>query len=97
MARSQAVSAEQLEEGDDVVVHVNERASEHLGTQSFEATVTDAVLSDTITFRATEDLEKQGEQDSHTWYTNIGYIHGYNTGLERYSDIGKVRKVTRQD
>lgn len=88
------VPSDELETGDKVTVHVNSRARGHIGTDSFDAVVKDSML-DSITFEPVEELENQ-EVPTHTWYTDIGYIHGTHTGLGRYSDIGKVRKVTRR-
>lgn len=84
------VRSSDLEEGDEVVVEVNNRARRHLGTSRFEATV-ESVMFEDIQFKRTET------GDLHTWYSDIGYIHGYHTGLERHSDIGKVLKVERND
>ena len=86
------VSKNDLEKGDTVIVHVNDRARKHLGVSSFEATVEYVGFSD-VKFRPTEQLQEDFE--THTWYSDIGYIHGYHEGLGRYSDIGKVRKVEK--
>lgn len=99
MAASQSgetVEVSELTDGDEVVVHVNSRAANHIGTRSFRATVLRSV-GDSITFRPEEELSNQEDIDTHTWYTDIGYIHGHHTGLGRYSDIGKVTKVTRRE
>ena len=85
---SERVSADELSEGDKVTVHVNDRASNHLDCFSFEAIVNSVMFED-IQFKRIETDEL------HTWYSDIAYIHGYHKGLERQSDIGKVRKVTR--
>lgn len=84
-------TADKLNEGDDVTVHVNSRAANHLNGRKFEATVKDVSFSDVV-FEPKNDIEGQ-EVDTHTWYSDIGYIHGTHEGLGRYSDIGKVRKV----
>lgn len=86
------VSPSELEEGDTVLVHVNSRAAGHLGKRSFEATV-DATSFGDVKLRPTEQL--QDEHETHTWYSDIGYIHGHHDGLGRYSDIGKVTKVEK--
>lgn len=95
MARSNAVRADKLSEGDTVIVHVNSRARGHIGTSSFRAVVDDSSL-DTVVFDPVDDLENQ-EVPTHTWYTGVGYIHGTHTGLDRYSDIGKVNYVERAE
>ncbi|AGM11602.1 hypothetical protein M199_gp064 [Halogranum tailed virus 1] len=86
------VSAEDLEAGDTVIVHVNSRAAGHLGVRSFEATVDSTSFGD-VCFKPTSNL--QAEMDTHTWYSDIGYIHGHHDGLGRYSDIGKVAYVEK--
>ena len=90
-ANSERVSAADLSKGDTVTVHVNSRASKALGTSSFEAIVEDTAFDD-IVFRPVERLQEG--YSTHTWYSDIGYIHGHHDGLDRYSDIGKVTKVT---
>lgn len=90
------VRASELEEGDTVTVHVNGRAARQLGAGSFRAVVEDVAHwmgEPDVVFRPVEQL--QPESETHTWYSNIGYIHGYHDGLERHSDIGKVLRVTR--
>ena len=84
------VSAEDLEVGDTVLVHVNSRAAGHLGKRSFEATV-DATSFGDVVLRPTEQL--QDTHETHTWYSDIGYLHGHHSGLGRHSDIGKVAYV----
>lgn len=86
------VSPDELSEGDTVLVHVNSRAADHLGKRSFEAEV-DATSFGDVRLRPTEQLQEESE--THTWYTDIGYIHGFHDGLGRHSDIGKVRKVEK--
>lgn len=93
-ATTERVGASDLSEGDEVTVYVNDRAAGHLGTSSFPAVVEHAVFSDSISFRPTPQLQET--HVTHTWYADIGYIHGYHDGLERHSDIGKVRKVERR-
>ena len=92
---TERVSPNQLEEGDIVTVHVNNRASGHLETDSFEAEVVDTITGIDVTFEPVDGPLTPDQTETHTWYGDIGYIHGYHKGLERYSDIGKVRKVTR--
>lgn len=96
MAKSQTrerVSASQLEEGDNVVVHLNDRAKNQLGMPRFQATVVDTGFGDTIVFKP--DPQIQDECETHSWYTDSGYIHGQHSGLGRYSDIGKVAYVEK--
>ena len=88
-ATSKRVSSDELAEGDEVTVYVNDRAYGHLGVSSFKATV-ENVMFDDIQFK------RQETGDLHTWYSDLGYIHGFHTGLERYSDIGRVTKVTKE-
>lgn len=87
-------TADKLNAGDEVIVHVNSRATDHIGTSSFRATVKDVSFGDVV-FEPDESLENQEDIPTHTWYSDIGYIHGFHTGLGRYSDIGKVRKVEK--
>ena len=82
------VESDDLTKGDEVTVHVNSRAAGHLGCRKFEAVVENAALDD-IQFKRKET------GTLHTWYSDIGYIHGYHEGLDRHSDIGKVAKVTQ--
>jgi hypothetical protein len=90
------IPSDDLEKGDKVTVHVNSRAAGHIGQRSFDAVVVDAPPMPSVTFEAAEELENQ-EVPTHTWYSDIGYIHGTHTGLGRPSDIGKVRKVTPRE
>ena len=83
-----------LEKGDMVKVTVNRRAAKHLGCKEFKAKIENTSFGD-IVFRPIEQL--QDGYDTHTWYSDIGYIHGHHDGLGRYSDIGKVAKVERLD
>jgi len=89
---SEAIGAQDLETGDTVVVHLNSRAQGNLGVSKFRAKV-ERTSFDDVTFRPINQLQE--DQETHTWYSDIGYIHGYHDGLGRYSDIGKVRKVTQ--
>ena len=91
-ATQERVSAEDLSKGDSVTVHVNGRAARQLGQSEFEAIIEDTSFGD-IVFRPVEQLQEG--YSTHTWYSDIGYIHGHHDGLDRYSDIGKVTKVTR--
>jgi len=92
-ATMERVSADELEAGDVVLVHVNSRAARHLnGNSFFEAIVDDTSFGD-IKFKPTTQIQEN--QATHTWYSDIGYIHGQHSGLGRYSDIGKVRYVEK--
>jgi len=91
-ATVERVSADELSEGDTVLVHVNSRAAGHLGKRSFEAEI-DATSFGDIRLRPTEQLQDSCE--THTWYSDIGYLHGYHDSLERQSDIGEVAYVEK--
>jgi hypothetical protein len=84
------VSTDEVNEGDEVVVHVNNRARDHLGRRAFRATVAAKGFGE---MTLVPDEQLQDGVTSHTWYTDIGYIHGIHGGLGRYSDIGKVKFI----
>jgi len=93
MAASQdAVDAESLETGDEVTVHLNSRASDHFRTDSFDAVVNATNFED-IQFKRVDDRPNT----LHTWYSDIGYIHGHHPELDRHTDVGKVTYVERRE
>lgn len=84
------LTVDDLEEGQTVIVTVNDRAAKHLGTHEFRATVSD-LLAPSVRFEPETPLQQQC--DGHTWYADIGYIHGHHDGVGGYTDIGRVRYV----
>lgn len=90
----QTVGVSDLQDGDNVLVRVNSRAENHLETRTFRATV-ERVMFEDVTFSPIDKLPE--ENTTLTWYSDIGYIHGFHTGLGRYSDIGKVLEVRKVD
>lgn len=79
------LSIDDMTKGDEISVHVNDRAWKHLGGSPVTAEVTYV------------GFDVKCEMDDGTTFTvhhDTGYIMSHHDGLGRVSDIGKVQYFT---